>query len=275
MTGKLRKIFLGLGLASCLTAMSAGCVFAEEMTETVSVSETEKQTQGAELDLAMIKCEDEDLSEQLKNTLAYSSEGFLNTVMGYSEEVLNDTIENGSDFESAIASAWADQKENLSEFVGIKQHSISENNHIYTVVTSVQFKNKSADMSVTYDADLQPIDAVIDVEKSLGENMKEAGMNFILGIGTVFVMLIFLSFVIGLLKPVSEMIEGKNKKQPVPAQPPVPVIPAVEEEEEELVDDLELVAVITAAIAASENTSSDGFVVRSIKRANHRKWQKA
>ena len=39
--------------------------------------------------------------------------------------------------------------------------------------------------------------------------------------------------------------------------------------------DLELVAVITAAIAASENTSGDGFVVRSIKKANKRNWQRA
>lgn len=273
MTGKLRKVFLGLGLAGCLTAMSAGSVFAETTTETETVSAAE--TEGADMNLAEIECEDEDISEQLKNTLAYSSEGFLNTVIGYSEEELNNTIENGSEFESAIAGAWADQKEDLGKIVEIKQHSISENNHIYTVVTTVQFENKEANLSVTYDADLQPMDAVVDVEKSLGQNMKEAGMNSILGIGTVFIMLIFLSFVIGLLKPVSEMIEGKNKKQPVPAEPAAPVITAVEEEEEELVDDLELVAVITAAIAASENTSSDGFVVRSIKRANNRKWQKA
>ena len=39
-------------------------------------------------------------------------------------------------------------------------------------------------------------------------------------------------------------------------------------------DDLELVAVIAAAIAAAENTSTDGFVVRSIKKVNKSKWQK-
>ena len=41
-----------------------------------------------------------------------------------------------------------------------------------------------------------------------------------------------------------------------------------EEEDEEEVDDLELVAVITAAIAASENTPADGLVVRSIRKVN-------
>jgi hypothetical protein len=47
------------------------------------------------------------------------------------------------------------------------------------------------------------------------------------------------------------------------------------EEEEELVDDLELVAVITAAIAAATNSSTDGLVVRSIKRAPAAKWKRA
>ena len=53
---------------------------------------------------------------------------------------------------------------------------------------------------------------------------------------------------------------------------PVAVAPV---EEEELADDGELVAVIAAAIAASENTSTDSFVVRSIRKANKRKWQNA
>ena len=37
-------------------------------------------------------------------------------------------------------------------------------------------------------------------------------------------------------------------------------------------DDLELIAVITAAIAAQEGTSTDGFVVRSIRRRPSNKW---
>ena len=41
-------------------------------------------------------------------------------------------------------------------------------------------------------------------------------------------------------------------------------------------DDLELVAVITAAVAAAMGTTStDGFVVRSIKRKSNQKWKKA
>lgn len=47
-------------------------------------------------------------------------------------------------------------------------------------------------------------------------------------------------------------------------------------EREELINDLELVAVISAAIAASTGTSPDEFIVRSIKRAKPaNRWQKA
>ena len=67
-------------------------------------------------------------------------------------------------------------------------------------------------------------------------------------------------------KPVKEEV----KKEPAPV---VDNVVAQIEETEELSDDSELVAVITAAIAAYEGTagaSNTGFRVRSIKRA--RRW---
>jgi hypothetical protein len=41
------------------------------------------------------------------------------------------------------------------------------------------------------------------------------------------------------------------------------------------VDDLELAAVISAAVAAYTGTSSDGFVVRSIRKSNKKRWLNA
>ena len=54
---------------------------------------------------------------------------------------------------------------------------------------------------------------------------------------------------------------------------PAPVAaPVAEPVVEDVTDDGELVAVIAAAIAASEGkTSTDGFVVRSIRKINRRK----
>lgn len=104
-------------------------------------------------------------------------------------------------------------------------------------------------------------------------------LNTVMGMGTVFIVLIFISFIISLFKyiPVIQEKFSKKNAQPVPESKPTPAkAPVVveEEEEEELVDDAQLVAVITAAIMASCQTtnavSADKLVVKSIRRARKR-----
>ena len=96
-----------------------------------------------------------------------------------------------------------------------------------------------------------------------GEIMKNAGLNTLLGMGIVFVVLIFIAFIISLFKYI------QPKKAPAAeAQAPVQAAPAVQEEEDET-DDMQLVAVITAAIHASlsaQGIEPSGYVVRSIRR---------
>ena len=104
-----------------------------------------------------------------------------------------------------------------------------------------------------------------------GDTMTKAGMNTLMGMGIVFVVLIFISFIIWLLGFIPNIMSGEKKSAPAPAPvaAPAPVpVPAEEPEEEDLTDDLELVAVITAAIMASmgEEAPEDGLVVRSIRK---------
>ncbi|MDE6365647.1 MAG: OadG family protein, partial [Lachnospiraceae bacterium] len=105
-----------------------------------------------------------------------------------------------------------------------------------------------------------------------------AALNTLLGMGTVFLVLILISIIIsgfGVIPKIQASFAPK-KAEPVPEPvAPAPTAPVVEEEEEEeLSDDLELVAVIAAAIASYEGTSVEGFQVRSIKRANTNKWRR-
>ena len=105
---------------------------------------------------------------------------------------------------------------------------------------------------------------------STGEIFRLAGLNTLLGMGTVFVVLIFISFIISLFKYIAP--KAKAKTAPATAAPaPAPVQAAPEEEEEEYEeDDLDiLVAVITAALHATlsaRGEDPEGFVVRSIRR---------
>ena len=64
---------------------------------------------------------------------------------------------------------------------------------------------------------------------------------------------------------------GKKKRRGSTEKARLPLNHPAEAADEDFADDLELVAVISAAIAAYENTSGDSFVVRSIKKSN--KWQ--
>lgn len=105
-----------------------------------------------------------------------------------------------------------------------------------------------------------------NVEYTFSENMGKAGLNTLLGMGTVFAVLILISFIISAFNLIPK-IQGMFKKDKTPASTAVDSTIAQIIEKEELSDDLELVAVISAAIASYEGTSSDGFVVRSIRRA--------
>lgn len=93
-------------------------------------------------------------------------------------------------------------------------------------------------------------------------------LNTVMGMGTVFIVLIFIAWVISLFKYLNKPVK-KVETQETAA--PVNNVVTQIEEPEELSDDSELVAVITAAIAAYESAaggvSNSGFRVRSIKRA--------
>ena len=97
------------------------------------------------------------------------------------------------------------------------------------------------------------------------EKMADAAGNTLMGMGTVFLVLIFISLLISCFKFVPQIMDKLSKKSSVVEKPEV-----VEEISETVTaneeDDSELIAVIAAAIAASEQTSTDSFVVRSIRR---------
>ena len=108
--------------------------------------------------------------------------------------------------------------------------------------------------------------------------ISDAGINTVICLAVVFTVLIFISFLISLFKYIPKLeaaLSKKDKKTELAENAVVNTVSQIEVKEEELSDDLELVAVITAAIAASAGTSTDGFVVRSIRRSNNSKWAKA
>lgn len=107
------------------------------------------------------------------------------------------------------------------------------------------------------------------------ENVDIGIMITVLGLVVVFAVLVIIYMMLALFAMLV-----KDKKKPVskpklavkPAPPVIPVKTEDEGKEDEMMDDKELVAVITAAIAASMGTSTDNFVVRRIRRTGS--WNK-
>ena len=141
------------------------------------------------------------------------------------------------------------------------------------VSTEAVYEEREATLEFKFDENLNIESLDIAADYTTGEILKKAGMNTILGMGTVFLVLIFLAFVISLLKYIP-MLQEKFTKKTEKNKTPVKEVPKAEVPvvEEELTDDEELVAVITAAIAAADESVSDGFVVRSIRRRKSNKW---
>ncbi len=124
-----------------------------------------------------------------------------------------------------------------------------------------------------------------NVKYSLGELMGQAGLNTVLGMGTTFVILILISFIISLFPLIGKAQKASEEKKaaaakkaapaaeaaPVKAAAPAPAAPAPAADP---MNDSQLVAVIAAAVAAAEGrTTTDGFVVRSIRKVSRRNWR--
>ena len=94
-------------------------------------------------------------------------------------------------------------------------------------------------------------------------NLGSSLLVTLVGMAIVFLGLVILIFLIKALVKVTE----NKKKQQTPAPAPVQAAPSVgASEETEETDDLELVAVISAALSVVLEKQPSGFVVRHIRR---------
>ena len=105
-------------------------------------------------------------------------------------------------------------------------------------------------------------------------NIATAFANTLMGMGTVFVMLIFISLLIslfGYIPKLEEKIKNIGKKpEPVKTEEPAAVVEEPQTQVVNLQKDEQLVAVIMASYG-SNAVSADKLVVRSIHRVDGRR----
>lgn len=148
--------------------------------------------------------------------------------------------------------------------------------------TIATFENRDCEFVFAFDERRQKItELTFNPVYSMGEKMSQALVNLAVGMGTVFVVLIFLTFIISSFKYVRKFEERKEAKKSnaaiaETAAAPAEAVPTVESD-----DDNEIQAVIAAAIAAYESECggseqvvfekkpalNNGIRVRSYKRS--------
>lgn len=178
----------------------------------------------------------------------------------------------GMDAFAHLLTSWGETVSDLGSYQGLGDLTVTKAQKTVTADQVLHFSDRDVVVSYVYEYNYETeapelTDASADLVYSLGEKMEKAGMNTLMGMGTVFVVLILISLIISCFK-VIPYLQNKKANANAKKDEADPVVEQIEQREEtaQLTDDLELVAVISAAIAAAEETSADGFVVRSIHR---------
>ncbi len=179
-------------------------------------------------------------------------------------------------FDAAVAS-WQAGVEECGAFLGMDEFTYDASSDGLDVVTTAYYADREAEITFSFDKNVYLETLTVSAKMGTGEILSKAGMNTLLGMGVVFFVLILMCFIIYLFKfipIIQEKITGKKpagietEEKEKPKEEAAPVVEAVPASS---TNDTELVAVISAAIAASEGTGTDGFVVRSIRRRPPRK----
>ena len=183
---------------------------------------------------------------------------------------------DGYAFKTAVTS-FNSAMDTIGEITGVGETTatIDDDEIIVHVEVFGVKKNATAEVIVSNDMFMTLKSAALNPDSTMGEAMSKAALNTLIGMGTVFVVLIMISAIIScfsFIPKIQASMAAKKAGKTAKAETTSvdnAVAQIVEQESiaVDATDDLELVAVIAAAIAASEGAAStDGFVVRSIRR---------
>ena len=160
---------------------------------------------------------------------------------------------------------WQEIQPQVGKFVEMKDYSVTQAGKTVTAVQVMAFEKRDVKLVCVLNAHKGEVTAInAQMVYTMGETMSKAGLNTLMGIGIVFIILILICLVIycfNIIPVIQNKLSGQSKsetKVKIHTSNPVVV--------ENQTDDLELIAVIAAAIAMETGASTDDFVVRSIKR---------
>ena len=252
-----KKLLICLAMLVCILGLTA-C--GQEMTENSFITKDQAKQAGEAI------CEQLASLNQMLSLYGVSMTEYVEMSGGNPEDAAMDI---------AAMNSWVDSSKEFGNYVSVLSDEtevvITEDKADVKVkiqgdVVYKDNKQRTATVEVVItEKGYESISVSADYEMS--ELMTKAALNTLLGMGTVFAVLILISLLITCFNFIPK-IQEKFRKKPVQAETAPAAVkaePAAAAAEE--TDDTELIAVIAAAIAASEGAvSADGYVVRSIIR---------
>lgn len=253
-----------IGLLIAVLAMVLGLAGCTSNSETLEYDEETIQ-QATEFLIEYCNSVDEDTIEEWNSRTDFAVE----------QELYNAELPFTPESFLGAMDSWQSGIDECGDYIEHGDFTFEATADELTVTVPARFEEREATLEFIYDENLYLDSMTVSGIYSTGEILEKAGLNTVLGMGTVFVVLIFISIVIWLLKfiPVIERKLRGKKAEPVKAETGNEELGQAVSEEVDLTDDMELIAVISAAVAAAEGTAADGFVVRSIRRRPSNKWK--
>ena len=175
--------------------------------------------------------------------------------------IVEQNRKTGSEAVAAGLETYVGLEDDLGAYVSSGEGTVKEIDDGYEVTVDTVFEKRACAFSITITEDMTSITGMSFAPVySLGENMEKAALNTLMGMGTVFIVLIFISLLISCFKCISAF---ENKKKAA--------APAGTDDAE-----MERLAVMTAIIEHRRRTaSSDSLVVRPIKRSAGNRWKRS
>ena len=260
-----KRLLLIIGLMLALFAVT-GCGKKEIKADTKLIESK------AQMMMSLVEGTEVEALEQFLESPQITRESQLASLMsadaqGNTVSLTDTKIE---DFE-AILEAWIAANKELGAFVSADgEMAVEQKGAVTEATVKAKFKDRDADVILAFDSETSRLENMtVNGDYARSEVLKKAGLNTLLGMGTVFVVLIIIALVIslfGFLPGVKENKERAKAASEAPAAAPkaAPAAPAAAAS-----NDAEIQAVIAAAIAAyAEETGQDssGYFVRKIVR---------
>ena len=217
--------------------------------------------------LGMTACTKTDPTTAVYNGYSYdelqsSAQNTIVALASMSDEDKTNYLSNDNEIVVNLINRWDEASQGIGDYVGCNadDFSITKSDDTLTTKQIVQFDNEPITVSFVYTYSTMELKDITVDQVANTENMS-LNIWICIGIAAIALAVIILVFF-----GIRQAVHSKDIQEPSALSAGVDDNQIVNQITQREQADLELTAVIAAAIAAATGTPIDGFVVRSIKR---------